>query len=186
MTKQRQAHPSKGHEATSCTSRDNTIVSTFLDLGEKHAIQEELGGNLRKKPRSWLEYWDDRQAIYQENKMEEIETYEPTAYERLMALVSYLAFFVPILTKDSQRSTFVSYHMKQSINLLITNLFFVTVYGLVIFLFSIYLPDGPSLLYILLSVFWLFPIYLTGKGIANSSRGDWEPLPLIGKNLIVK
>lgn len=118
--------------------------------------------------------------------MTESKTYEPSAYERLIALISYMAFFVPLVTKDNMKSDFVNFHMRQSINMLIANLSFTTLYGLVIFLVYSYFPDAPSQVFISLSLLWFLPLYIAWKGIANASRGQWKPLPLIGRKMIVQ
>lgn len=206
-------HLSDIYEPAPHIDRDDTIVSAFLERGEREKIQQREEGEKREdakypKTRNWMELWDDRQTIYWEKSVQHLETYEPTSTEKLMAMVGYLAFFVPILTKHSQNSGFVKFHMKQSINMVLCNMFFVIFYGLVIYLaglhlpssfyiFGLYIPEvilylpgdadltSSTLFFILLSAFWLFPMYLFWCGVKNSSDGRWAPLPMIGKEIFM-
>jgi len=205
-------HLSEVYEPAPHIDRDDTIVSAFLDRGEREEVQKRQDGEVRAVPkypktRSWEELWDDRHTIYWEKKVQHIETYEPTSVEKLFAMVGYLAFFVPMLVKSNRSSGFVRFHMKQSVNMLLFNLLFAVFYGLVIYVvglilpssfyfFGLYVPEvlihlpgdgdltSSTAVFITLSVFWLLPIYLFWCGIANSSNGLWKPLPLIGKEFI--
>jgi len=87
-----------------------------------------------------------------------------------MAVIAYILFFVPLLTGDAKKDSFVKYHTKQ---------------GLVLFLLAV-----------LLNVInWIMPFYFwwtIGRilglgvlvlliiGIINAANGKKEPLPLIG------
>lgn len=88
-----------------------------------------------------------------------------------MAVIAYILFFVPLLTGDAKKDTFVKYHTKQ---------------GLILFL-----------LVVLINVIgWIMPFYfwftfswilslavlvLLIIGIVNAVNGKQEPLPVIGK-----
>jgi len=88
-----------------------------------------------------------------------------------LAVIAYILFFVPLLTGDAKKDSFVKYHTKQ---------------GLALFL-----------LVVLLNVIdWIMPFYLWWTinrllslgtlvlliiGISNAVRGKQQPLPLIGK-----
>jgi len=177
--------------------RTETIVSSFLERGEKHDLQhdavEESPGNQQAKQQNWMvtrnwqDLWDDRQAIYRA-KEKPIETYDPSSIEKLVAIITYLAFFVPLLTRHNKTSGFVKFHLKQSINLTISSIFVLTGYGLAIYLAAIYvprfLPEDPAWVYALLSTIWLLPIYVLFAGIKNASEGAWKKLPLIGKEIL--
>ncbi len=87
-----------------------------------------------------------------------------------MAIIAYILFFVPLLTGDAKKDSFVKYHTKQ---------------GLVLFL-----------LVVLLNVIdWIVPYYywwtfnwilslgtlvLLIIGISNAASGKQRPLPLVG------
>jgi len=176
--------------------RTETIVSSFLERGEKHDLQHdaaEEAPQVQQKQQNWMvtrnwqDLWDDRQAIYRA-KEKIVETYEPTSIEKLVAIVTYLAFFVPLLTKHNKTSGFVNFHMKQSVNLTISSIFVLTGYGLAIYLAAIYvpqfLPEDPVWVYALISTIWLLPIYVLCAGIKNASEGAWKKLPLIGKEIL--
>jgi len=177
--------------------RTETIVSSFLERGEKHDLQHDAADeSLKKKQqqqqnwmvtRTWKDLWDDRQAIYRA-KEKPVEIYEPTSMEKLVAMVAYLAFFIPLLTKHNRTSGFVNFHMKQSINLAVSSIFLLTGYGLAIFIATIYIPpvweDGNWPFYAALSLIWLLPTYIFFAGINNASKGEWKKLPLIGKEIL--
>jgi len=175
--------------------RTETIVSSFLERGEKHDLQHDAADESPKKKqqqqnwmvtRTWKDLWDDRQAIYRA-KEKPVETYEPTSMEKLVAIVTYMAFFVPLLTKHNKTSGFVNFHLKQSVNLAISSIFVLTGYGLAIFIATIYIPptaDESLPFYVALSLIWILPIYMIFTGIKNASQGEWKKLPLIGKEIL--
>ncbi|MCL2403294.1 MAG: DUF4870 domain-containing protein [Coriobacteriia bacterium] len=205
---------SEEHDPAPHVDRGDTIVSTFLEAGEKHDDQElrrsgAKNKNKYAKAKSWMDYWDDRQAIYQAQAVENIETYEPTALERLVALLAYVplfVFFIPmvniLLFKKEGRSLFVHFHTKQGYNLMITNFFLIIVYGLVLFMFHVFLADpvenfshvrayltytqgwNSQIVFWFLGLIWAFPLYLMSAGLSRASQGEWKPLPLIGKDML--
>jgi len=88
-----------------------------------------------------------------------------------MAIIAYLLFFVPLLTGDAKKDSFVKYHTKQ---------------GLILFLLAV----------LITVVGWFIPFYfwwtirwvlnlgilvLLIIGISNAVGGKEAPLPLIGK-----
>ena len=171
--------------------RDRTIISTFLEAGEKEDLEKRTSDepkefNQYKKPKTWMDYWEQREEIYrQKKKKQKIEIYEPEASEKLIALIGYFAFFVPILTGDNRKSGFVKFHMKQSINLLVTNMFVFVTFGVGILMLHVYMPEGVNnTFYAVLSAIWLLPIYLIAAGMSNASNGKWKRLPLVGKDIL--
>jgi hypothetical protein len=89
------------YEAAPHIERDKTIISTFLEPGEREELEKRKGEepkrfNQYKKPKTWMDYWEQREEIYRKKKKMKVEIYEPTASEKLVALIGYLAFFVPI------------------------------------------------------------------------------------------
>ncbi|MCL2606070.1 MAG: hypothetical protein FWD93_02165 [Coriobacteriia bacterium] len=197
-----------GHRSVEHIDRTETIVSSFLERGEKHdeshdAVEENNFKSNKVEPhqwmvtRTWSDYWDDRQAIYRA-KEKPLKIYEPTSLEKLVAIVAYFAFFVPLLTRHNKTSGFVNFHMKQSINLVISSIFVLVGYGLAIYLAWIYIGAGntpvflfghhigywETFFFILLSSIWLLPIYMIFAGIKNASQGEWKKLPLVGKDIL--
>ena len=195
--------------------RDKTIISTFLDPGEKAKVEQREADeevdekpkfNQYKKPKTWMDYWEQREAVYRKKDKLETELYDPTAQEKLVAVMGYFAFFIPIFTRHSQKYAFVKFHMKQSMNLFMANLFVFIAFGVGVLFLHIYfsgppfaehifeyhrymsnyeyIPTNYDFLFLALSSIWLFPIYLVGAGISNASKGLWKQIPLIGKDIL--
>jgi len=87
-----------------------------------------------------------------------------------MAIVAYILFFVPLLTGDAKKDTFVKYHTKQ---------------GLVLFLLAVLINViGWTIpFYFWYSISWLLSLstlVLLVIGISNAAAGKEQPLPLIG------
>ena len=89
---------------------------------------------------------------------------------KMMAIIAYLVFFVPLLT-EAKDSPFVKFHVKQSITLLIVAVVGNIIAGIIPVL-------GWFLLAPLLS---LASIILLVMGILNAANGKMVPLPIIGK-----
>ena len=87
-----------------------------------------------------------------------------------MAIIAYIIFFIPLLTGDAQKDSFIKYHTKQ---------------GLVLFLLVVLLNIVNYIMpfYIWWTINWLLSLgtlVLLVIGIANAAGGKKEPLPLIG------
>ncbi|MCL2526118.1 MAG: DUF4870 domain-containing protein [Coriobacteriia bacterium] len=151
---------SSTHAEVPHIERKATIVSTFLDAGEKAQLEqgsENFGPKASApkawgKKKTWMDYWDDRENIYRAKKEPEIVKYDPNAYERLFALMAYfplVVFFIPIaltlLYKGKDKPAFIRFHVKQGMNLLITCFFLTIVYGMTIFILNTYIPNGGAL-----------------------------------------
>ena len=178
--------------------RRATIVSTFLEHGEDKDLSKGEYDELQRQRRhvygrskSWLEYWDDRQSIYRAKKKEEPVHYDPPAFEKLVGLLAYLplfVFFLPIVMsvvyKGKDKPAFMTFHIKQGLNLLLGSFFMSIVFFLTIFLIHNYVPNASTAFYAALSLIWVLPFWLMITGISNASRGKWKRLPLIGKDMI--
>ena len=196
--------------------RDKTIISTFLDPGERAKVEQREAEedaedkkpkfNQYKKPKTWMDYWEQREEIYRKKDKLKTELYDPTAQEKLVAVLGYFAFFIPIFTKHSQKSAFVKFHMKQSMNLLMANMFVFIAFGVGVLFLHVYfsgppfaehifdyhrymanheyIPANNDIFFLAISSVWLFPIYLIGAGISNASNGRWKQIPLIGKDIL--
>ena len=88
-----------------------------------------------------------------------------------MAIIAYILFFVPLLTGDAKKDSFVKYHTKQ---------------GLVLFLLVVILNvvDRIMPFYLWYSINWILSLgtlVLLIMGISNAASGKQQPLPIIGK-----
>lgn len=88
-----------------------------------------------------------------------------------MAVIAYILFFVPLLTGDSKKDSFVKYHVKQ---------------GLVLFLFALLINivgwAMPFYFWFTISqILGLCVLVLLILGIVNAVNGKEAPLPVIGK-----
>jgi len=117
--------------------------------------------------------------------------------EHLMALIAYLFFPVPMITKDTHNSEFVKYHTNQAAVLFLMNLAFGITYLIVavaihysgisawasVTIRANYHPiDAASWI---ISLTWFFPLTLWAIGIRNVNAGEMKPLPLIGKYTLI-
>jgi len=96
---------------------------------------------------------------------------------KMMAILAYIIFFIPLLTGDHKKSPFVKYHTNQ---------------GTVLFLFSLGASIVSSVLTVVVIGCFLMPLFFLGSlvlcimGIMNAANGKMKPLPLIGKFTIIK
>lgn len=108
-----------------------------------------------------------------ENKNFSGVTQYDVSANKVMAALSYLIFFLPLLVCPN--SQFGKFHANQSLMLLI-----VTIAG------TIVLPLIPIIGWIALPLFELFAFILGIIGIKNALAGDVKELPLIGTYQIIK
>ena len=94
---------------------------------------------------------------------------------KMMAILGYLIFFIPLLTGDHQKSPFVKFHTNQGTILAITGIIGMIFVSIIPFIGLILLP------FIGLALFVLFII-----GILNAANGTLKQLPVIGKFTIIK
>ena len=212
--KQQPERLSEAHEAAPHVERRETIVSTFLEHGgtgeleEGHITDPKVSRQRRYywgNSKSWMEYWDDRENIYRAPPKKKIEKYDPPASEQLIATAAYfpvIVFFLPIVVavayKGKEKPDFVTFHLKQGFNLLITCFFLSMIFAIGILLAHAFMPADPVLnialfnnlenpndvFFVALSLIWLFPMWLMGSGIAKASKGKWDPLPVVGKDIL--
>jgi len=88
-----------------------------------------------------------------------------------MAIIAYIIFFVPLLTGDAKKDSFVKYHVKQ---------------GLVLFLLVVLINVIGWVIpfYFWYSISWLLSLgtlVLLIIGISNAVGGKEHPLPVVGK-----
>ena len=103
---------------------------------------------------------------------------------KVMAVIAYILFFIPLLTGDHKKSPFVMYHTNQ---------------GTVLFLASVALWIASSILGAILGAIrlWFIGSLLSSLvgiailalailGIISALNGVMKPLPVIGKFTIIK
>lgn len=90
-----------------------------------------------------------------------------------LAAIAYLLFFVPLLGNEKD-DPFIQFHVQQGLGLL---LFALIVQGAVSFLLG--LGMGPKHFLVWpAGIFLLFELF---QGMVHAYRGEWEPLPFLGK-----
>jgi uncharacterized membrane protein len=87
-----------------------------------------------------------------------------------MAIIAYIIFFIPFLTGDVKKDSFVKYHAKQ---------------GLILFLWVVLLNVIGWIIpfYFWWTISWILSLgtlVLLIVGIANAASGKEQPLPIIG------
>ncbi|MDR1841398.1 MAG: zinc-ribbon domain-containing protein [Holophagales bacterium] len=110
---------------------------------------------------------------------------------KLMAIIAYILFFIPLLTGDHQKSPFVKFHTNQG-----TVLFLVAITAniawwilstiLSIILARLHVPFIGCFLSLVGILFPLATLILCVLGIINAANGKTIPLPVIGKWTIIK
>ena len=111
-----------------------------------------------------------------------------------MAILSYIFFFVPLLSGAHKKSPFVKYHTNQG-----TLLFFVALaYSIVssilraiikvnvVSWWGITVRATPSWLNAILGILYIPIVVGVILGIMNAVNGKMKPLPVIGKYTIIK
>jgi uncharacterized membrane protein len=110
---------------------------------------------------------------------------------KMMAVLAYFLFFVPLLVGAHKTSPFVRYHANQGTILFIFAVAFSLVYGVIIgivtgILAALYAWFLMSVILPLLSLLYVLPLVLCIMGIVNAAQGRMRPLPIIGKFTIIK
>ncbi len=99
---------------------------------------------------------------------------------KVMGIIAYLLFFVPLLMGAHKASQFVKYHTNQGTALFI----FYVLWGIVTGILGAIIPIRAVDL--ILNLSWFVPAALLIIGILNALKGRCKPLPLIGKFNIIK
>jgi uncharacterized membrane protein len=115
---------------------------------------------------------------------------------KAMAVLSYILFFIPLLTGAHRTSPFVKYHANQGTVLFLLALAWGIVNGIVTAILGAILLNPATwysgswgtygLITTILSLLWLVPAVLCIYGIVNAATGKQKPLPVIGKIRIIK
>jgi uncharacterized membrane protein len=108
---------------------------------------------------------------------------------KTMSVIAYLIFFVPLLTGAHKTSEAVKFHTNQGTVLVIAAGIYGIVYGILMAVLVALLWRSPGVvgfLSVLLIIPYLGLLALWIIGIVNAVQGRQQPLPLIGKIIIIK
>jgi uncharacterized membrane protein len=116
---------------------------------------------------------------------------------KVMAVLSYIIFFIPLLAGAHKTSPFVKYHANQGTVLFLLALAWGIVNGILTAILGAILINPANwyrtgswgaygLITTILGLIWIIPAVLCILGIVNAATGKTKPLPVIGKFKIVK
>jgi uncharacterized membrane protein len=114
---------------------------------------------------------------------------------KMMAILSYIIFFIPLITGDHKKSSFVKFHVNQGTLLAIVAIAYSIIRGLLSAIIKV-----PVTLYgyntgvyytpgWLATILWLIGIPIMAAcvyGIYNAATGKQIELPIIGKYRLIK
>jgi len=104
---------------------------------------------------------------------------------KVMSILAYILFFVPLIVGAHKKSATVKFHTNQGTVLFVAAF----IYGIVYTLLSrilIHIPVIGWLLITLLSLCYLVFLVLMIIGIVNVVNDKQNPLPIIGKFTLIK
>jgi len=102
---------------------------------------------------------------------------------KLMGILSYLLFFIPLITGDHKKSPFVRFHVNQGTVLFLTNLIWAVCSGVLGIVLGIIKLGFIAILFPLVNIA-LFVLVI--MGILAVLKGEAKELPVIGKFTIIK
>jgi uncharacterized membrane protein len=113
---------------------------------------------------------------------------------KVMAILSYILFFVPLLTGAHKTSPFVKFHTNQGTVLFLLCVAWGVVQGILTAIFTAMLFNPRNwtgfgvlgIITTILGLLWLVPSVLAVLGIINAATGKVKELPIIGKFTIIK
>ena len=104
-----------------------------------------------------------------------------------MAVTAYLLFFIPMLTRDHQKSPFVKFHTNQALVQFIASILFLFVGAFVGILIMMFIPViGTFLGAVVLAALFVFVFGGRILGIIYAVKGMTKPLPITGKYTLIK
>ena len=127
-----------------------------------------------------------------ETSAKEVTPTQPTADaskdaqdNKVMAILSYIIFFIPLLTGDHKKSPFVKFHANQGTVLFLASLVLMIAWNIVAAVLMITIVLIPVVL-LISGLIWLVPTVFAILGIINVCKEKMIPLPIIGKWQIIK
>ena len=109
---------------------------------------------------------------------------------KVMAVLAYILFFIPLLTGAHKTSPFVKYHTNQGTILFIFAVVWGIVENIVLAILRVIFWNGLTwgiygLLSVVLNILWIAPTVLLIIGIVNAVQGQTKPLPVIGDKVTI-
>ena len=128
------------------------------------------------------------EAKEQQAKVEPISVAPNDAEDnKLMAILAYILFFIPLITGDHKKSPFVKFHTNQGTVLAIVAIAWSIIQQILkTILWSSYSWGIYGFISIIFSILSLAIGVLCILGIINAATGKTKELPLIGKFTIIK
>jgi len=106
---------------------------------------------------------------------------------KVMAILSYILFFIPLLTGDHKKSPFVKFHANQGVIYFIIAVGYSILSSILRAIFStrdwLGFQHTPFWLTSILSLIWLAVAALGIYGIYNAATGKTVKLPIIGDKI---
>ncbi|MCL2221412.1 MAG: zinc-ribbon domain-containing protein [Oscillospiraceae bacterium] len=107
-----------------------------------------------------------------------------------MAILSYILFFIPLLTGDHKKSPFVKFHANQGTILFIATVAITVATNILLTIlraifFNIHTWGIFSIFSTVLNAIWILPVVLAVIGIMNASNGREKHLPIIGDRFTI-
>jgi uncharacterized membrane protein len=104
---------------------------------------------------------------------------------KMMAILAYIIFFIPLLTGAYKTSPFAKFHTNQGTVLAIASVAYGIAYGILTAILAFIPVIGWLLILLLGLASFIIPIFCI-LGIINAVNGKMKPLPLVGGITIIK
>ena len=135
------------------------------------------------------EYYQ-QQAQYQQAPQAEapVDEAQDAQNNKLMGILSYIIFFIPLITGDTKKSPFVKFHCNQGTVLWIAGICYSIAQAIISAIFRAIFHYGvvSSIISTLLSLVSIVFLVLAIVGILSANKGEKKPLPVIGGFTIIK
>lgn len=110
---------------------------------------------------------------------------------KVMAVLAYILFFIPLIAGTYKTSPFVKYHTNQGTVLFVAAAIWGIVYGILTAIFTAlaFIPGFwiiSTIVFAAGGLICLVPLAFAIVGIVNAVQGKCSPLPVIGKYELIK
>ncbi|MDR0248514.1 MAG: zinc ribbon domain-containing protein [Oscillospiraceae bacterium] len=104
---------------------------------------------------------------------------------KLMGVLGFLIFWLPLITGDYKKSPFVKFNVNQGVIMCALSVAYCVIAGILIAIGFATLFTGTPVIMVLFIIFacllYLPVLALTVLGIVNAVKGQEKPLPVVGK-----
>jgi len=104
---------------------------------------------------------------------------------KVMGILAYIIFFIPLLTGDYKKSPFVKFHTNQGTVLFLASLILTVAWNILAAILMVTIILIPVVV-LVSGLIWIVPTAFAVLGIVNVCNGKMKELPIIGKWTIVK